>query len=108
MIDIAAIRRLVYTVNQHRKVPIRIIVDNTFASSYCQRRFEHGADIVVRSLTKDIGGFCTDMDGAVVAPRDLHSHLMFYRKDFGGVLSSKSAWAFLVYGLPTLATRMIN
>jgi cystathionine beta-lyase/cystathionine gamma-synthase len=33
---------------------------------------------------------------------------MLYRKDFGGVLSSKSAWAFLVYGLPTLSTRMIN
>jgi methionine-gamma-lyase len=46
--------------------------------------------------------------GAVIAPRELHSLLMFYRKDFGGVLSSKSAWTFLVYGLPTLATRMIN
>lgn len=31
-----------------------------------------------------------------------------YRKDFGGVLSSRSAWSILVYGLPTLATRMVN
>ena len=48
------------------------------------------------------------MGGAVIASKDLHGLLMLYRKDFGGVLSSKSAWAFLVYGLPTLATRLVN
>ena len=108
LIDIAAVRHVVNTANQNRKQPILIIVDNTFATPYCQRPLDHGADIVVHSLTKDIGGFGTEMGGVVIAPRDLHSLLMFYRKDFGGVLSSKSAWAILVYGLPTLATRMIN
>ena len=108
LIDIAQVRRIVDHANKGRKVPIRIIVDNTFATPYCQRPLEHGADMVVHSLTKDIGGFGTDMGGAVIAPRDLHGLLMYYRKDFGGVLTSKSAWAFLVYGLPTLATRMIN
>jgi cystathionine beta-lyase/cystathionine gamma-synthase len=85
-----------------------IIVDNTFSTPYCQRPLEHGAHVVIHSLTKDIGGFGTDMGGAVIAPRELHSPLLMYRKDFGGVLSSKSAWTFLVYGLPTLATRMVN
>jgi len=33
---------------------------------------------------------------------------MLYRKDFGGVLSPRSAWVIMVYGLPTLAARMIN
>jgi cystathionine beta-lyase/cystathionine gamma-synthase len=33
---------------------------------------------------------------------------MLYRKDFGGVLSPKNAWPILVYGLPTLAARMVN
>jgi methionine-gamma-lyase len=108
LIDIAYIRRIVDQANQGRRKPIRIIVDNTFATPYCQRPLDHGADIVVHSLTKDIGGFGTEMGGAVIAPQDLHGPLMLYRKDFGGVLSSKSAWAFLVYGLPTLATRMIN
>jgi methionine-gamma-lyase len=108
LIDIAAVRQAVDKANRKRQDPIRIIVDNTFATPYCQRPLEHGADIIVHSLTKDIGGFGTDMGGAVIASRDLHNLLMFYRKDFGGVLSSKSAWAFLVYGLPTLATRMIN
>src|SRR5262249_19269376 len=108
LIDITAIRQIVDKANRKRKEPIRIIVDNTFATPYCQRPLDFGADIVVHSLTKDIGGFGTDMGGAVIAPRDLYNLLMFYRKDFGGVLSSKSAWAFLVYGLPTLATRMVN
>ena len=108
LIDISAIRSVLDKVNHRRKHPIRIIVDNTFATPYCQRPLEHGADIIVHSLTKDIGGFGTDMGGAVIASRDLHGLLMLYRKDFGGVLSSKSAWAFLVYGLPTLATRLVN
>jgi len=108
LIDIAAVRQVVDEANLRREEPIRIIVDNTFATPYCQRPLAHGADIVVHSLTKDIGGFGTDMGGVVIAPRELHRQLLLYRKDFGGVLSSKSAWAFLVYGLPTLATRMVN
>src|SRR5882724_9218603 len=108
LIDIAAVRRVIDEINRERDEPILIIVDNTFATPYCQRPLEHGTDIVVHSLTKDIGGFGTDMGGVVIAPHELHSRLLLYRKDFGGVLSSKSAWAFLVYGLPTLATRMIN
>lgn len=108
LIDIAAVRRVADEANQGRCDPIRLIVDNTFATPYCQRPLEHGAHLVVHSLTKDIGGFGTDMGGVVVAPRELHNLLLFYRKDFGGVLSSRSAWAFLVYGLPTLATRMVN
>lgn len=108
LIDMAAVRRVVDEANQHRAEPILLIVDNTFATPYCQRPLEHGVDIVVHSLTKDIGGFGTDMGGVVIAPQELHGQLLMYRKDFGGVLSSKSAWAFLVYGLPTLATRMVN
>jgi cystathionine beta-lyase/cystathionine gamma-synthase len=85
-----------------------MIVDNTFATPYCQRPLALGADFVVHSLTKDIGGFGTDMGGAVIGPLKYHAPLLMYRKDFGGVLSSKSAWSILVYGLPTLATRMVN
>src|SRR5437667_4420548 len=108
LIDIAAIRQIVDRANRARKHPLYIIVDNTFSTPYCQRPLDYGADIVVHSLTKDIGGFGTDMGGAVIAPRDLYGPLMLYRKDFGGVLPSKSAWVFLVYGLPTLATRVTN
>lgn len=110
LIDIAAVRKAVDRLNAKRRDEERIliIVDNTFATPYCQRPLELGADIVVHSLTKDIGGFGTDMGGAVIGPERLYHHLMLYRKDFGGVLSPRNAWSILVYGLPTLATRMVN
>jgi cystathionine beta-lyase/cystathionine gamma-synthase len=110
LIDIHTIRSAIDRANQsrpdHKK--ILMIIDNTFATPYCQRPLQLGADLVVYSLTKNIGGFGTDMGGAVVTSAKFHNHLMLYRKDFGGVLSSKSAWSILVYGLPTLATRMTN
>ncbi len=110
LIDIAAIRRVADEVNAHREERDRVlvIVDNTFATPFCQRPLKLGADIVVESLTKDIGGFGTDGGGAVIAAADWYNHLMLFRKDFGGVLAPRSAWAILVYGLPTLATRMVN
>ncbi len=81
------------------------VIDNTFATPFCQRPIEHGVDLVVHSLTKNIGGFGTDMGGAVIGPKLLEPDLLLYRKDFGGVLSPKAAWPALVYGLPTLALR---
>ncbi|MEJ2008326.1 MAG: PLP-dependent aspartate aminotransferase family protein [Acidobacteriota bacterium] len=110
LIDIAAIRRLADRANEGReeKDRVLVIVDNTFATPYCQRPLMLGADIVVESLTKALGGFGTDTGGAVIASRDWYNLIMLFRKDFGGVLSPGSAWDVLVYGLPTLATRMNN
>ncbi len=110
IIDIAAIRRVADEANRGREERdrIRVVVDNTFATPYCQRPLLLGADVVCHSLTKGIGGFGTDVGGAVVGPRALHDALMLYRKDWGGSLAPKSAWDTLVFGLPTLATRMVN
>jgi len=110
LIDIAAIRRMADKVNAGREEKDRllVIVDNTFATPFCQKPLRLGADIVVESLTKGLGGFGTDMGGAVIAAKQWYNSIMLYRKDFGGVLSPQSAWGVLVYGLPTLATRMIN
>jgi cystathionine beta-lyase/cystathionine gamma-synthase len=110
LIDLATVRELVDRANKGRrdKERVRIVVDNTFATPYCQRPLKLGADIVVHSLTKAIGGFGTDMGGVVIGPKSLHNELMLYRKDFGGVLSPKAAWNVLVYGLPSLAARMAN
>jgi methionine-gamma-lyase len=110
LIDIRKVRNMVDRANRGRKPKDRayIVVDNTFSTPYGQRPLEHGADIVVHSLTKGVGGFGTDMGGAVIVPDSLHNLLLFYRKDFGGVLSPKAAWNILVYGLPSLATRMAN
>jgi methionine-gamma-lyase len=108
LIDIAAITQIVKTENAHRRPHQRIytVIDNTFATPFCQRPIEIGADFVVQSLTKNIGGFGTDMGGAVIGPEWSRDRLLLYRKDFGAVLAAKSAWPILVYGLPTLAMRV--
>lgn len=110
IIDIAAVRREVDMINKTRREDERvwIVVDNTFASPFCQRPLTLGADVVVESLTKAIGGFGTDLGGVVAGPRSLHDPLVMYRKDFGASLSPKSAWPPLVYGLPSLGARMAN
>ncbi len=107
MVDIAAVRSIADRVNARRgkRRKIFIVVDNTFATPFCQRPLTLGADIVVQSLTKNVGGFGTDMGGAVVGPRLLEPDLLLFRKDFGAVLSPRSSWPHLVYGLPTLAIR---
>jgi len=81
---------------------IQIVVDNTFSTPYCQRPLEHGADFVVHSLTKGIGGYGTDIGGMVVGRKEYRDRLLLYRKDFGGVLSPRNAWSILTYGLPSL------
>lgn len=88
LIDLRAIRQVVDRLNEERLEArkIRIVVDNTFATPHCQRTLQHGVDIVVHSLTKDIGGFGTEMGGAVIGSNTYFNLLMLYRKDFGGVL----------------------
>ena len=110
LIDIEGVRRIADEINGQRDPAqhVRVVVDNTFATPYCQRPLELGAHVVCESLTKAIGGFGTDIGGAVVGPRSMYHDLILYRKDFGGALSPKSAWPPLVVGLPTLATRMVN
>jgi len=110
LIDVAAIRKMANAANAERSEQERVlmVVDNTFATPYCQRPLQLGADVVVESLTKAIGGFGTDMGGAVMTSAASYNLLMLYRKDFGGVLAPRSAWSILVYGLPTLAARMAN
>ncbi|MEK7249729.1 MAG: PLP-dependent transferase, partial [Bacteroidota bacterium] len=108
LIDLRAVADIVKEVNKHRSEEERIytVVDSTFATPFCQRPISLGVDFVVHSLTKAIGGFGTDIGGVVIGPQWSYDRLMLYRKDFGGVLSAKSAWPVLVQGLPSLAVRM--
>ncbi|GIV60529.1 aminotransferase class I/II-fold pyridoxal phosphate-dependent enzyme [Rhodocaloribacter litoris] len=108
IVDIAAVVAEVAAANAARAPEERVyvVVDNTFATPFCQRPLEHGADFVVHSLTKGISGYGTDMGGVVIGPRTFRDRLLLYRKDFGGVLSPRAAWSILVYGLPSLAVRM--
>ena len=101
LIDLKAVADIVKKVNAHRSEEERIytVVDSTFATPFCQRPIILGIDFVVHSLTKAIGGFGTDIGGVVIGPQWSYDRLMLFRKDFGGVLSAKSAWPVLVQGL---------
>lgn len=107
VIDIPALSAEVAQANKSRRdgEKTMMVVDNTFATPYCQRPLTLGADVVVHSLTKNVMGFGTDMGGMVVGPKLLHGRTRLARKDFGGVLSSRSAWSILVYGLSSLPVR---
>ena len=108
IIDIGALRTLVDEINADRAPERRLLIyiDNTFATPFAQRPLTLGADLVLHSLTKNLGGFGTEIGGAIICPEHMLGKLLLYRKDFGGILSSKSAWSIMVYGLPTLALRI--
>lgn len=85
---------------------IKTVVDNTFCSPYLQRPIQLGADIVIHSATKYIGGHGDVIAGLAVGPKDFMEELkMTVLKDVGGVLSPFDAW-LLLRGLKTLAIRM--
>ena len=107
IIDLVELRKVVDQLNRDRaeENKIQIVIDNTFATPFCQRPIEFGADFVVHSLTKGIAGFGTDMGGVVIGKKKYQDVLQLYRKDFGAVLNPKSAWSILTYGLPSLALR---
>src|SRR3954471_3191676 len=80
-------------------------VDNTFASPYLQRPIELGADLVVHSTTKYLGGHSDVVGGAVVGRKDLLAPIAFYQNAAGGVPGPFDSWLVL-RGIKTLAVRM--
>ena len=83
-----------------------VVVDNTFASPYLQQPLELGADIVLHSMTKYLGGH-SDLVGGFVATNDptIAERLYFLQKSLGGIPGAFDSWLVL-RGLKTLAVRM--
>jgi cystathionine beta-lyase/cystathionine gamma-synthase len=83
-----------------------VVVDNTFATPYLQRPLELGADVVLHSTTKYLGGH-SDVVGGFVATNDptVAERLLFLQKSLGGVPGPMDCWLVL-RGLRTLAVRM--
>ncbi len=82
-----------------------LAVDNTFASPYLQQPLRLGADIVVHSTTKYLGGHSDVVGGAVIGSRELLGPIAFYQNAAGGVPGPFDAYLTL-RGLKTLAVRM--
>jgi cystathionine beta-lyase/cystathionine gamma-synthase len=83
-----------------------LVVDNTFATPYLQQPLDLGADLVVHSTTKYLGGH-SDVVGGFVATNDdaLADRLYFLQKSLGAVPGPFDVWLVL-RGLKTLAVRM--
>ncbi len=89
-----------------RKKGLITIVDNTFLTPYFQRPLDHGADIVVHSGTKFLGGHNDTLAGLLVASRaDLIERLRFTQVSIGATLSPFDSWLIL-RGIKTLAIRL--
>lgn len=89
-----------------RQAGALLAVDNTFAGPWLQRPLELGADIVVHSTTKYLGGHSDVIGGAVVTRLDpVYRDLKFYQNAAGAVPGPWDCWLVL-RGLKTLAVRM--
>ena len=98
--DIAAIATLA------REKGVRVVVDNTFATPFLQRPLELGADIVVHSTTKYLGGHSDVIGGAlIVNDGTLHEDLKFLQNAVGAVPGPLDCFLVL-RGIKTLALRM--
>jgi cystathionine gamma-synthase len=103
LLSIADIRALAQAA---REAGAMLVVDNTFASPYLQQPLALGADAVVHSTTKYLGGHSDVIGGAVVvADPELAERLAFTRNATGGVPGPFDAWLTL-RGIKTLPVRM--
>lgn len=100
VIDIAALSEVA------KSAGIRFIVDNTFLSPYFQNPLDLGADIVVHSGTKYLGGHNDTLAGFLVAAdEDISEKLRFIIKTTGAGLAPIDSWLIL-RGIKTLGVRM--
>ncbi|MBN2702602.1 MAG: aminotransferase class I/II-fold pyridoxal phosphate-dependent enzyme [Pontiellaceae bacterium] len=99
IVDIEMIRKAAAAVDA------MVIVDNTFATPYHQTPLEMGADLVVHSATKALGGHNDLMAGAVAGSKEHYNRLWFTRQAIGTTLDPYSAF-LLDRGLKTFELRM--
>lgn len=89
-----------------KRYNVLTVVDNTFASPYCQNPFKWGADLVWHSTTKYLGGHSDVLGGVVMTQdRDFNKKLYFARKTLGGNPSPFDCW-LIHRGIKTLQVRM--
>ncbi len=98
VLDVAAVKEMA------SKVGAMVVVDNTFATPYHQNPLALGADLVVHSATKALGGHNDLMAGAIVGSAEHYDKLWFTRQAIGTTLDAYSA-SLLERGLKTFELR---
>ncbi|MEO8356978.1 MAG: cystathionine gamma-synthase [Chloroflexota bacterium] len=102
---ITDIRAVAEIVHAHPNNPL-LVVDNTFATPYLQRPLELGADVVVHSMTKYLGGHSDVVGGAVIVKdKELADQLYFLQNAVGAVIGPMDSFLVL-RGIKTLPLRM--
>ena len=105
LLGITDIRIVADVVHEHKNKPY-LVVDNTFATPYLQRPLELGADLVVHSMTKYLGGHSDVVGGAVVVKDEaLYQKLAFLQNAAGAVPGPMDCFLVL-RGIKTLPVRM--
>ena len=100
--DIAAIVKAAKSINKD----VLVCVDNTFASPALQQPLKYGADIVVHSATKYLGGHSDLIAGLVVTKdEELGAQVKFIQNASGGILSPHDSW-LVIRGIETLHLRV--
>ncbi|MFC4559115.1 bifunctional cystathionine gamma-lyase/homocysteine desulfhydrase [Virgibacillus kekensis] len=103
LLKITDIKRMAEIAKKHN---LLLIVDNTFATPYWQQPLDLGADIVLHSATKYIGGHSDVVAGLVVVnDEELAEKIHFIQNSAGGVLGPQDSW-LLMRGIKTLGIRM--
>ena len=98
--DLAALSELAHENN------LKVIVDNTFATPYLQRPLDLGADIVVHSASKYLGGHSDLVAGLAVTKDSADGEQLAYLQNaIGAILGPQDSW-LLQRGIKTLAVRM--
>lgn len=105
LLSVTDIRAAAEIVHAHTNHPL-LVVDNTFATPYLQRPLELGADIVVHSTTKYLGGHSDVVGGAVlVKDKEIYERLAFLQNAVGAVPGPMDCFLVL-RGIKTLPVRM--
>ncbi len=100
IVDIVPVARLA------KSKKILTVVDNTFASPYFQKPLDLGADVVVHSMTKYLGGHSDTVGGSIIVNDDvLAERLKFLQNAVGAILSPFDSYQVLK-GIKTLSLRM--
>ena len=100
IVDISALSKVA------KKHDLIFVVDNTFATPYLQRPIEHGADIVMHSLTKYMGGHSDVVMGAIICNDDDIAEKLYFIQNSCGAVPGPMDSFLVLRGIKTLHVRM--
>jgi cystathionine beta-lyase/cystathionine gamma-synthase len=102
---ITDIRAVAEIVHSHQNNPL-LVVDNTFATPYLQRPLELGADLVVHSMTKYLGGHSDVVGGAVIVKDKTLAEQLYFLQNAVGAVPGPMDCFLVLRGIKTLPLRM--